>query len=88
MWSDRVRSRTEQPELPLDEISARPSASAPSEWRLDERTRRLGRAGVAAARARLTPPTGDHQMPTPASPSAGAQPQRTVAAAAAQDRAA
>ena len=67
MTSDRRRRFSErQPELPLpteaqasharlDEREAHDSEGpgVVEEWRLDERTRRIGLQGVAAARARL-----------------------------------
>jgi hypothetical protein len=51
-----------QPQLPLPEIE--PSVSPDTagddepEWRLDEHTRRVGRQGIAAARARLRSASG------------------------------
>ncbi len=87
MWSDRAQRRTVQPELPLDEVSAPPSGNPSGEWRLDEHTRRVGRAGVAAARARLTAPVPGREVPTaPAPPGAGTRPDQAVASA--EDRAA
>jgi hypothetical protein len=51
-----------QPPLPLvDPIGVAGHASesaADAEWRLDERTREVGRRGIAAARARLRSPAG------------------------------
>jgi hypothetical protein len=59
MTSDRRRrSPVIQPQLPL---SCPPEAEAPrppSDWQLDEDTRRIGRQGVAAARALLGEPSG------------------------------
>jgi hypothetical protein len=51
-----------QPQLPLPEIE--PSVSSGTtgddepEWRLDEHTRRVGRQGIASARARLRSASG------------------------------
>lgn len=66
MRSNRPRRRpAHQPELPL--AGAQPDGSnppapdpGPPEWRLDERTRLIGREGIAAARALLAAhsPTG------------------------------
>jgi hypothetical protein len=56
MWTDHLRGRGLQPELPLDDGPPLPGGPA-HDWRLDERTRRVGRAGVAAARAELRAPT-------------------------------
>jgi hypothetical protein len=52
------RPPAHQPELPLTgtepQESGPPTAEPrPPEWRLDERTRRIGRQGIAAARALL-----------------------------------
>ncbi|HEV3265713.1 MAG TPA: hypothetical protein VG014_09320 [Acidimicrobiales bacterium] len=52
------RKPAHQPELPLaggNTAEPAPSASEPRppEWRLDERTRLIGRQGIAAARALL-----------------------------------
>jgi hypothetical protein len=42
-----------QPELPLATPPARAAQQVDVDWRLDERTRCVGRRGVAAARALL-----------------------------------
>jgi len=42
-----------QLELPLRSTPGRRTAPSRPEWRLDEQTRRVGRLGVAAARALL-----------------------------------
>lgn len=49
----RHRSEDTQPELPLRRTDIDPDDLSGREWRLDERTRMIGRQGVAAARARL-----------------------------------
>ncbi len=49
----RHRSPTIQLELPLDSARTRTVRTHPAEWRLDERTRRIGRQGIADARAML-----------------------------------
>ncbi len=45
--------RTVSPAPPPSAASASTSDSRPPEWHLDEQTRRVGKAGVAAARALL-----------------------------------
>lgn len=43
-----------QLQLPLvGDLAGRPARPADSEWRIDEPTRRVGRSGLAAARAAL-----------------------------------
>jgi hypothetical protein len=49
----RPRTSTTQPELPLASPPAPTDGRRPGDWHLDEVTRRLGRDGVAAARALL-----------------------------------
>ena len=49
----RHRSPTIQLELPLRSPPAEATPDPQGDWRLDERTRRIGRQGVAAARALL-----------------------------------
>lgn len=49
----RHRSPTTQLQLPLHSPPAEAAPGPQEDWRLDERTRRIGRQGVAAARALL-----------------------------------
>ncbi|HEV3281909.1 MAG TPA: hypothetical protein VG032_09940 [Acidimicrobiales bacterium] len=54
----RYRRRASQPELPLPVDDADPVRDSnvvapPTDWRLDEHTRRVGQQGIAAARAQL-----------------------------------
>ncbi len=49
----RHRSPAIQLELPLRSPPARVAPRPEGDWRLDEQTRRIGRQGVAAARALL-----------------------------------
>jgi hypothetical protein len=49
----RHRTSTTQPELPLASPTGPTDGRRPGDWHLDEVTRRLGRDGVAAARALL-----------------------------------
>ncbi len=54
----RHRSRTSQPELPLPApeggaANGTGGGTPVTDWRLDERTRKVGLQGIAAARARL-----------------------------------
>ncbi|HEX3461025.1 MAG TPA: hypothetical protein VHT49_08980 [Acidimicrobiales bacterium] len=57
MKSSRPRRQAaHQPELPLAGTQpgeSTPPKAGPPEWRLDERTRLVGRQGIAAARALL-----------------------------------
>jgi hypothetical protein len=64
MWTDHVRGRGLQPELPLDDRPS-PSGGPAHDWRLDERTCRVGRAGVAAARSVLLTRSGRSSVPVP-----------------------
>jgi hypothetical protein len=75
MTSDRRhRSRPTQPQLPLaapEDNGAGPDqdptgrSGGDEQWRLDEQTRRIGRQGIAAARARLEA-TRSGRQPQPA----------------------
>ncbi len=49
----RHRSPTIQLELPLSSSPSEATKRLQADWHLDERTRRIGRRGVAAARALL-----------------------------------
>jgi hypothetical protein len=54
MESDTTtRAPALQLELPLPTPEADRAGGTPPDWRLDEETRRIGRRGIAAARARL-----------------------------------
>ena len=75
MTTDRGhRYRPSQPQLPLAEPEDSPQATdreparvaaSGEQWRLDEQTRRIGRQGIAAARARLEATrSGRRQQPT------------------------
>jgi hypothetical protein len=61
----RHRTSTTQPELPLSSPPAPTDGRRPGDWHLDEVTRRLGRDGVAAARAllRASDGTDDRRRP-------------------------
>jgi hypothetical protein len=84
MRRDHGHGRAHQPALPLDEPS--PPRRAPAvDWRLDEHTRLVGRAGVAAARAALTSPANGVPSPHPAS---GADHDGVAGATSAEDQAA
>jgi hypothetical protein len=77
MRRDHGYGRAHQPALPLDEPS--PPGRAPAvDWRLDEHTRLVGRAGVAAARAALT--SSANGMPSPRAAAATATAAATAAA--------
>ncbi len=64
MSRDHRHVRAHQPALPLDVASA-PRKAPAGDWRLDEHTRLVGRAGVAAARAALTSPANRAASPHP-----------------------
>jgi hypothetical protein len=49
----RHRSPTIQLQLPLNSVPSEATKRLQADWRLDERTRSIGRRGVAAARALL-----------------------------------
>ncbi len=57
MTTDRRRPPTIQLELPLTPPPTQATQPLDEDWRLDERTRRIGRQGVAAARALLADTT-------------------------------
>ncbi|MBK6855186.1 MAG: hypothetical protein IPG97_01095 [Microthrixaceae bacterium] len=50
-------------QLPLTTITAARPTGTPRNWQLDERTREVGRRGIASARAALAAhrPTDDHR---------------------------
>ena len=64
-----LRNHGLQPPLPLVEPEVPDDASpgpTVADWQLDERTREVGRRGIAAARARLRHATGAARDGTPA----------------------
>jgi hypothetical protein len=77
MASDRNRrSRAIQPQLPLssppEEVPGDDPPRRSSDWQLDERTRQIGRQGIAAARALLGEPAAAHGDDHPARGRSGA----------------